>query len=114
LKSYIRNESGYSIDNFFANNLNQKRWKIAQKHKFSDNNVEIPKLWQQIDPLDEISFSEILKMEFGENAYIVYCIDSYNAYRLTDYQKDKFESFDAPMLANIRANMYLNSDLTAR
>ena len=84
---------------------------IAQKRKSSGNNIRIPKLWQRIDPLDEIYFSEILKRKLGENAYIVYCIDSYNAYRLTDSQKIKFESFDASKLSTIRANMYLNSDL---
>ena len=70
-----------------------------------------PKHWHLQDPLDEVYLSEMLKRNIDENAYIVYCIDTYNTYRLSDEQKSKFESFDHSALNNIRTNMYSRNDL---
>ena len=70
-----------------------------------------PEHWHLQDPLDEVYFSEMLKRDINENAYIIYCIDTYNTYRLTDEQKTKFESFDNSALNNIRANLYARDDL---
>jgi len=72
---------------------------------------EPPKHWRLQDPFDEIYLSELLRRHIDENAYIVYCIDTYNTYRLTDEQKTKFELFDNTVLNDIRANMYARNDL---
>ena len=83
----------------------------AQKEYQPGCYSEPPKHWHLQDPLDEIYFSEMLKSNIDENAYIVYCIDTYNTYRLTDEQKTKFELFDSTVLNDIRANMYARNDL---
>jgi len=70
-----------------------------------------PKHWQFIDPLDEVIFSEVLKRELGEMAYIVYSIDTYNAYRLTDDQRKLFESSSDSELSCIRIDIYSRNDL---
>lgn len=90
---------------------NQKEIMSAQKEYQPGCYSELPKHWHLQDPLDEIYFAEMLKSNIDENAYIVYCIDTYNTYRLTDEQKTKFELFDNTVLNNIRANMYARNDL---
>jgi hypothetical protein len=90
---------------------NQKDMMSSQKEYQADRYSGLPKHWHLQDPLDEVYFSEMLKRDIGENAYIVYCIDTYNTYRLTDEQKMKFESFDIYALNNIRANLYSRNDL---
>ena len=70
-----------------------------------------PEHWHLQDPLDEVYFSEVLRRDLDENAYIIYCIDTYNTYRLTVEQKNKFESFDHSILKKIRADMYSRNDL---
>ena len=94
-----------------SKNPGQKEITSAQKEYKPDCYSGPPKHWHLQDPLDEVYLSEMLKRNIGENAYIVYCIDTYNTYRLSDEQKSKFESFDYSALNNIRTNMYSRNDL---
>lgn len=94
-----------------SKNSGQKEIMSVQKEYRPDRYSWPPKHWHLRDPLDEVYLSEMLRREIDETAYIVYCIDTYNTYRLTDEQKAKFESFDNSVLNNTRANMYSRNDL---
>mgnify|MGYP000086929074 CR=1 FL=1 len=96
-----------------SKNPDQKEMMSFQKEYQPDCHSGPPKHWHLQDPLDEVYLSEMLKRNIDENAYIVYCIDTYNTYRLSDEQKTKFESFDYSALNNIRTNMYSRNDLLA-
>ena len=74
----------------------------------------LPEHWHLHDPFDEVYFSEVIKKELDEKAYIIYCVDTYNTYRLPDDQKEMFESFDNSVLNNIRTNMYSRNEIVRR
>jgi len=92
----------------------QRETMSVQKEDQPDIYSGLPEHWHLQDPFDEVYFSEVIKKEFDEKAYIIYCVDTYNTYRLTDDQKEMFESFDNSVLNNIRTNMYSRNEIVRR
>ncbi len=101
----------HSKENTLSKNASQKETMFIQEEYQPDSYYGLPKHWHLQDPLDEVYFSEVIRRDLDENAYITYCIDTYNSYRLTAEQKTKFESFNNSTLNNIRVNMYSRNDL---
>ena len=70
-------------------NPDQKEMMSTQKEYKPDCYGGPPKHWHLQDPLDEVYLSEMLRRNIDENAYIVYCIDTYNTYGLSDEPKNE-------------------------
>ena len=101
----------HSKEDTLSKSSSQKETMFIQEEYQPGIYSSLPKHWHFQDPLDEVYFTEVIRKDLDENAYIVYCIDTYNTYRLTDEQKTKFESFDNSALNDIRVNMYSRNDL---